>query len=95
MDKNMDGNVQTVLHIQNQKGLHARAAAKFVKCVEEYDAEVWVTKQDNTVSGMSIMGLMMLAASAGTTIDVSASGADAAAVISALKQLIDNRFDED
>ena len=95
MDIETDGDVQAVLHIQNQKGLHARAAAKFVKCIEEFDAEVWVTKQENTVSGMSIIGLMMLAASTGTTIDVKARGPDAEAVMGALKQLVDNRFDED
>jgi phosphocarrier protein HPr len=95
MSTEKDREVQAILYIQNKKGLHARAAAKFVKCVEEFDAEVSVTKQENSVSGASIMGLMMLAASKGTTIDISAEGPDAKAVVDALIRLVDARFDED
>jgi len=80
--------------IVNERGLHARAAAKFVAKVQEFDAEVSVSKDGTTVSGKSIMGLMMLAAGPGTTIDVAASGPDAFAVLDGLKTLIDNRFDE-
>ena len=80
--------------IVNERGLHARAAAKFVAKVMEYDAEVAVSKDGERVSGRSIMGLMMLAAGPGTTIDVSANGPDSLAVLDGLQALIDSRFDE-
>jgi phosphocarrier protein len=80
--------------IVNERGLHARAAAKFVAKVHEYDAEVAVSKDGECVSGRSIMGLMMLAAGPGTIIDVSAQGPDALAVLEDLQALIDRRFDE-
>jgi len=80
--------------IVNERGLHARAAAKFVATVQDFDAEVTVSKDGECVSGKSIMGLMMLAAGPGTTIDVAASGTDAIAVLDALQALIDSRFDE-
>lgn len=83
------------LNIINKKGLHARASAKFVKMVESFNAEVWVTKNGASVCGTSIMGLMMLAASDGCCIDVSASGDEARQVLDALQILIENRFDED
>ncbi len=81
--------------ICNQRGLHARAAAKFVKVAGEYDAEVSVTRDGVTVVGTSIMGLMMLAAAKGCDIRLEAEGAQAQEVIDALKELIGNRFDED
>ncbi|MEH6528013.1 MAG: HPr family phosphocarrier protein [Sneathiella sp.] len=80
--------------ITNERGLHARAAAKFVKCVEAYDAEVVVTKDDNQVSGGSIMGLMMLAASTGTIIEIEASGKESAEALNALATLVDGKFGE-
>lgn len=80
--------------ITNERGLHARAAAKFVKCVEKYDAEVVVTKDDNQVSGGSIMGLMMLAASTGTTIEIEASGMESEDALNALATLVDGKFGE-
>ena len=83
------------LNIINKKGLHARASAKFVKMAESFDAEVRVTKNGASVCGTSIMGLMMLAASAGCCIDVSASGNEAVQVLDALQALVENRFDED
>lgn len=83
------------LLIRNQRGLHARAAARFVKCAEQFDAEVSVTKKDLVVSGLSIMGLMMLAAGPGTTIEVSATGAEAAEALEALSVLVDGKFGED
>jgi len=83
------------LTIVNQRGLHARAAAKFVKLAEEFDAEISVTKGDATVSGRSIMGLMMLAAAPGCTIRVAAEGADADAALEAIAKLVDDKFDED
>lgn len=83
------------LQIQNRKGLHARAAAAFVKCIEDMDAEVTVERLGNSVSGCSIMGLMMLAASKGTTIKVSAKGKQAAEAVKALKLLVDCKFGEE
>jgi phosphocarrier protein HPr len=68
--------IEKTLKIVNEKGLHARASAKFVECVEKFDARAEVTKDGMSVSGDSIMGLLMLAASRGTTIDVKTSGAD-------------------
>ncbi|MDZ7711771.1 MAG: HPr family phosphocarrier protein [Rhodovibrio sp.] len=81
--------------IRNQRGLHARAAAKFVKTAEAYEAEIRVVKDETEVLGTSIMGLMMLAAGPGTEIDLRATGADADAALDALAQLIDRKFDED
>ncbi len=83
------------LLIINEKGLHARASAKFVECVERHDASAEVTKDGMTVSGDSIMGLLMLAASRGSTIDVRTSGADAEALADALRVLVANKFGED
>ena len=81
--------------IVNRRGLHARAAAKFVRLVEGYEAQVQVSRNGMTVGGDSIMGLMMLAASPGTEIDLRAWGPDAASLIDAITDLIDRRFDED
>jgi phosphocarrier protein len=83
------------LQIINQKGLHARASAKFVQTVERFDADVRVSRCGETVGGTSIMGLMMLAASPGTSIRVEAVGNDAAGVITALEELVGSRFGED
>lgn len=80
--------------IINKKGLHARAAAKFVRTVGGYGAKVWVSKDGNRVAGDAIMDLLMLAASQGCSITVEADGPDAANVLSALEALINNRFDE-
>ncbi|MBI1622833.1 HPr family phosphocarrier protein [Aquamicrobium zhengzhouense] len=81
--------------IINKRGLHARASAKFVQLVGEYNANVTVEKDGVSVGGTSIMGLMMLAASPGCAINVSAQGPDAAAVMSALEELVGNRFGEE
>lgn len=83
------------LRIINEKGLHARASAKFVEVVEQHDAQASVTKDGMTVSGDSIMGLLMLAASRGTSIDVTTSGAQAETLADALEALVANRFGED
>ena len=83
------------LEIKNKKGLHARAAAAFVKTVEPFDAKVEVERIGQIVSGCSIMGLMMLAASKGTTIKVSCSGCQSAEVMAALEELLDNKFGEE
>jgi phosphocarrier protein HPr len=82
------------LTIKNERGLHARAAAKFVNCIEKFDSKVVVINGENKVSGSSIMGLMMLAASIGTTIDVEVSGPDALETLDALSELIDGKFGE-
>ncbi len=84
-----------VLKIINEKGLHARASAKFVEVVEAHDAMAEVTKDGMTVSGDSIMGLLMLAASRGTTIEVRTSGAQATELAQALEALVAARFGED
>ena len=81
--------------IANQRGLHARAAAKFVKVAGRYDAEVTVQRNGMAVGGQSIMGLMMLAASPGTSITLIATGPDASAAIGALEELVIRKFDED
>lgn len=86
---------ERVLKIVNEKGLHARASAKFVEVVEQFDAAAEVTKDGMTVSGDSIMGLLMLAASRGTTIEVRTSGAQAEDLLAALAALVANRFGED
>lgn len=81
--------------IANERGLHARAAAKFVKAAGDFEAEIMVTKGGTEVSGVSIMGLMMLAAATGCEIEISAAGADAEAAIKALVKLVEDGFDED
>ena len=81
--------------IINKRGLHARASAKFVQMVERFNAEVWVTRGNETVGGTSIMGLMMLAAGPGTSITVEASGSQAAEVVDALAALVSGRFTEE
>src|SRR5258707_14177159 len=90
-----DGAVVRVLEICNKKGLHARASAKFVQTVEQFDAEVFVTRGSERVGGTSIMGLMMLAAGPGTTITVEATGNQATDVIEALAKLVSGRFTEE
>ena len=83
------------LRIVNEKGLHARASAKFVEVVERFDASAQVTRDGMSVSGDSIMGLLMLAASRGTTIEVETSGPQAEALGTALAALVADRFGED
>lgn len=91
----MNKTLHKSLLIENKRGLHARAAAKFVKCVESFDANVIVTKDDNNVSGTSIMGLMMLAASKGSSINLSIKGAEAEDALKALEVLVGDKFGED
>ncbi len=83
------------LSIVNEKGLHARASAKFVEVVEGFDARAEVEKDGMSVSGDSIMGLLMLGASKGTSIIVRTSGAQAGPLAEALAELVRNRFGED
>ncbi len=83
------------LLIINKRGLHARASAKFVQTVEGFDADIRVTKDGMTVGGTSIMGLMMLAASPGCTIHVSATGNQAEKALEALDELVADKFGEE
>ena len=87
--------LKRTLPIINQRGLHARASAKFVKCAEGFDATISVSKDGQSVPGTSIMGLMMLAASIGTSVDVETSGPQAEAAMTALEALVASKFDED
>ncbi|WP_205661467.1 HPr family phosphocarrier protein [Paramylibacter kogurei] len=82
------------LEIINEKGLHARASAKFVETVESFDANATVTKDGMSVSGDSIMGLMMLAAARGSTIQVETEGAAAEELAQAIKALVEDFFGE-
>ena len=81
--------------IVNRKGLHARATAKFVQCVETFNAEVFVSRCGETVGGTSIMGILTLGAGIGTVITVSARGEQAEAALDGIGALIANRFGED
>jgi phosphocarrier protein HPr len=83
------------VEICNQRGLHARAAARFVKTAAQFDCEISVRKNGTSVSGRSIMGLMMLAAASGALVEISATGRDAANAVDTLARLIECKFDED
>lgn len=83
------------VEIINERGLHARASAKFVKMASAFDAEVTVSRDGSSVDARSIMGLMMLAAGIGSTIDITAEGPEAQAAVEALSGLVENRFDEE
>jgi phosphocarrier protein HPr len=87
--------VSRVVEIVNERGLHARASAKFVKLAATFDAEVTVTRDGTTVDARSIMGLMMLAAGLGSTIEIAAEGPEAKPALDALVELVEGRFDED
>jgi phosphocarrier protein HPr len=90
-----DGAIRRVLEIVNKKGLHARASAKFVQTVEKFNAQVTVTRGNETVGGNSIMGLMMLSAATGTEITVEASGTQAHEAMAALVELVTSGFGEE
>jgi len=89
------GRLSSDLLITNRRGLHARAAARFVACAERFDAEITVSKDQTTVGATSIMGLMMLAAAPGSSIRVCAHGREAAAALAALEELVAGRFGEE
>jgi phosphocarrier protein len=86
---------RTVANICNTRGLHARASAKFVKLASSFESEIHVTRDGTTVDARSIMGLLMLGAGNGCSIEVTAEGPDAEAAIEALADLVARRFDED
>ncbi len=83
------------LEIKNRLGLHARAAAQLVQTASQFDAEITVAKDDQVVNGKSIIGLMMLAAAQGTSIEVSTSGPQALEAMQAIEQLVDAKFNEE
>ena len=83
------------VEIINERGLHARASAKFVKLAGGFDAAVTVSRDGQTVDAQSIMGLMMLAAGPGSTIEITAEGIEAEPALDALTALVEARFDED
>jgi phosphocarrier protein len=96
-DADTDGGapLSRILTITNARGLHARASARFVKTAEAFDADIRVTKDGQTVSATSIMGLMMLAASTSSTIDLEATGPEAQAAMDALEALVTDNFGEE
>lgn len=91
----MNNNIKARLQILNEKGLHARAAAKFVELVDTFDVNVIVAKDNLEASGDSIMGLLMLAASKGSEIDLVLSGKQSQDALMALSNLVDNLFGEE
>lgn len=88
-------NARASVEIVNERGLHARASAKFVKLAGTFSAQIQVTREETTVDALSIMGLMMLAAGPGAAIEISAEGDDAQSAVAALVHLVEQRFDED
>ena len=84
-----------MVEVVNERGLHARASAKFVKTAAAFDAEVRVSRDGTSVDAQSIMGLMMLAAGPGSTLEISAAGPDAETALDALCRLVEERFDEE
>jgi len=89
------GPITRTVEIVNERGLHARASAKFVKAAAQFDADIKVSREGQTVDAQSIMGLMMLAAGIGSTVEISAEGPEAEAAVDALTQLIADRFQEE
>lgn len=90
-----DATMERSLTIQNKRGLHARASAKFVSTASKFQAEITVVKDGLEVCGTSIMGLMMLAAAPGDVITIRSAGDEAAAAVDALAILVDAKFGED
>ena len=87
--------IKRTVEIVNERGLHARASAKFVKTAAQFDAHVTVSRDGTTVEAQSIMGLMMLAAGIGSTVDLAAEGPEAGEAMEALTTLIADRFEEE
>jgi phosphocarrier protein len=87
--------VSRTVRIANRRGLHARASAKFVTLASSQPIEILVQKDGSSVTGTSIMGLMMLGAAMGDEITISATGDDAEAAVTALAELVEQRFGED
>ena len=93
--RNLMTSFRRTVEIRNVKGLHARASAKFVKCAELFEADVKVTRDDVTVSAISIMGLMMLTAGPGVTLTLDATGPEAEKALQALAELVACGFEEE
>ena len=91
----LEGFLSREMPIVNRKGLHARATAKFVQCVDRFDADIKVARCGETVGGDSIMGILTLGAGLGSTITVFACGFEAEEALDALAELVSNRFGED
>ena len=91
----MSEKLTRTLSIINERGLHARASAKFVKTASQFDAHVTVSREGTTVEAQSIMGLMMLAAGIGSTVELTAEGPEAHDALEALTSLVADRFEED
>jgi phosphocarrier protein len=91
----MNEPIRRTVEIVNERGLHARASAKFVKTASQFDAHVTVSRDDHTVEAQSIMGLMMLAAGIGSTVGLCAEGPEAVEAMDALCALIADRFEEE
>jgi phosphocarrier protein len=87
--------IRRTVEIVNERGLHARASAKFVKAAAPFDAEITVSRDGHTVGAQSIMGLMMLAAGPGSSVDIEAVGPDAEVAVDTLAKLIEDRFEEE
>ncbi len=85
---------RAAVEIVNERGLHARASAKFVKLASSFQSEVKVRRDDQTVDALSIMGLMMLAAGLGATIEIIGEGPDAEAAVAALARMVEDKFEE-
>ena len=95
LSSNAGTKVTRDIEIQNKLGLHARPCAKFVKLANTFRCDVWITKDDDTVNGKSIMGLMMLAAGIGSRLTITCEGADSEQALAAIEKLIVSKFDED
>jgi phosphocarrier protein len=91
----MAGILRAKAVIQNKRGLHARASAKVVEAAARFQSDIHVVKDGNEVNGRSIMGLMMLAASIGSTVEITAQGPDAAEALTAMLALVDAKFGEE
>ena len=95
LSRNAGTKIAKEIEIVNKLGLHARPCAKFVKLANTFRCDVWVLKDDDTVNGKSIMGLMMLAAGIGSRLMITCEGTDAAQALDAIEKLILSKFDED
>ncbi len=95
LSRNAATKVAKEVEILNKLGLHARPCAKFVKLANTFRCEVWVLKDDDTVNGKSIMGLMMLAAGIGSRLTITCEGTDAEQALEAIEKLLLSKFDED
>ena len=95
LSRNPGAKIAKEVEILNKLGLHARPCAKFVKLANTFRCDVWVAKDEDTVNGKSIMGLMMLAAGIGSKLMITCEGTDSAQALAAIEKLIISKFDED